>query len=111
MAGISWGLWGLTSLVMPQLVDSPVPGGDDSLIFLPEKSVAVLPFESQTVEEKAVCPASGMQNEIRSTLAKIADLKVISNTSVSSYAAGQPRKAAGELRAILVPKVAGQLVD
>jgi serine/threonine-protein kinase len=91
VAGISWGLWGLTSLVMPQLVDSPVPGGDDSLIFLPEKSVAVLPFESQTVEEKAVFPASGMQNEIRSTLAKIADLKVISNTSVSSYAAGQPR--------------------
>ena len=88
--GVSWGLWSLTSLVMRQLVDSPV-SEDDSLIFLPEKSVAVLPFEGPTVEGKTIFPASGMQAEIRSALAKIADLKVISNTSASSYAVGQPR--------------------
>src|SRR4029079_10175371 len=89
--GVSWGLWNLTSLVMPRLVDSPVSGGDDSLIFLPEKSVAVLPFEGPTVEGKSVFPASAIQAEIRSALAKIADLKVISNTSVSSYTVGQRR--------------------
>ena len=89
--GVSWSLWSLTNWVMPRLVDSPVSGGDDSLIFLPEKSVAVLPFEGPTVEKKTVFPASGMQAEIRSALAKIADLKVISNTSVSSYTVGQPR--------------------
>src|SRR6266566_3503522 len=57
--GVSWGLWSLTSVAVPQLVNSPVSGGDDSLIFLPEKSVAVLPFKGPSVEEKTVFPADG----------------------------------------------------
>src|SRR6266516_3530788 len=51
----------------------------------PEKSVAVLPFENLNKDEENAFFAGGMQDEILSDLAKIADLKVISRTSVMKY--------------------------
>jgi len=51
----------------------------------PEKSIAVLPFENLSTEEANAFFASGMQDEILSDLARIADLKVISRTSVMKY--------------------------
>ena len=53
---------------------------------LPEKSIAVLPFENLSAEKENAFFASGVQDEILSDLAKIADLKVISRTSVMQYA-------------------------
>src|SRR5437763_205542 len=55
------------------------------------KSIAVLPFENLTVEKENAFFPDGVQNEILSHLAKIADLKVISRTSVLPYSPSNPR--------------------
>src|SRR5438552_7477739 len=55
-----------------------------------EKSIAVLPFEKLGADKENAYFASGVQDEILSDLAKIADLKVISRTSVSQYQSGAP---------------------
>jgi TolB-like protein/Tfp pilus assembly protein PilF len=52
---------------------------------LPEKSIAVLPFENLSKDEENAFFAGGVQDEILTSLAKIADLKVISRTSVMNY--------------------------
>ena len=51
----------------------------------PEKSIAVLPFENLSKDEENAFFAGGVQDEILTDLAKIADLKVISRTSVMKY--------------------------
>jgi TolB-like protein/class 3 adenylate cyclase len=53
-----------------------------------EKSIAVLPFENLSEEKANAFFADGVQDEILTNLAKIADLKVISRTSVMQYKAG-----------------------
>src|SRR6266496_4756876 len=58
---------------------------------LPEKSVAVLPFENLSKDEENAYFAGGVQDEILTDLAKIADLKVISRTSVMKYKSGPER--------------------
>jgi TolB-like protein/Flp pilus assembly protein TadD len=50
-----------------------------------EKSIAVLPFENLSKDEENAFFAGGVQDEILTNLAKIADLKVISRTSVMQY--------------------------
>jgi TolB-like protein/Flp pilus assembly protein TadD len=52
---------------------------------IPEKSIAVLPFENRSEDKANAYFADGVQDEIRTDLAKIADLKVISRTSVMQY--------------------------
>jgi eukaryotic-like serine/threonine-protein kinase len=56
-----------------------------------EKSVAVLPFENLNKDEENAFLAGGVQDEILTDLAKIADLKVISRTSVMKYKSGLER--------------------
>jgi TolB-like protein/Flp pilus assembly protein TadD len=56
----------------------------------PAKSIAVLPFENLSANQETAFFADGVQDEILTDLAKIADLKVISRTSVMQYKA--PRK-------------------
>src|SRR5947208_12662246 len=51
----------------------------------PEKSIAVLPFSNLSKEQENAFFADGVQDEILSDLAKVADLKVISRTSVMPY--------------------------
>ena len=51
----------------------------------PDKSIAVLPFENLSEERQNEYFADGVQDEILTNLAKVADLKVISRTSVISY--------------------------
>jgi TolB-like protein len=51
----------------------------------PEKSIAVLPFQNLSKDEENAFFADGVQDEILTTLAKVADLKVISRTSVMQY--------------------------
>ncbi|MEO5721336.1 MAG: tetratricopeptide repeat protein, partial [Chthoniobacterales bacterium] len=51
----------------------------------PEKSIAVLPFESLSEDKTNAYFASGIQDEILTRLAKISDLKVISRTSTQQY--------------------------
>src|SRR5207247_8297359 len=54
-------------------------------------SISVHPFENLSAENENTYFADGVQNEILTGLAKIADLKVISRTSVMVYKAGNPR--------------------
>jgi len=58
---------------------------------IPEKSVAVLPFDNLSDEKQNAYFAAGVQDEILSDLARIADLKVISRTSANLYKSGNPR--------------------
>src|SRR5262249_54406153 len=57
----------------------------------PEKSIAVLPFSNLSKEQENAFFADGVQDEILSELAKAADLKVISRTSVMHYKSGVAR--------------------
>src|SRR6266404_1533816 len=56
-----------------------------------EKSIAVLPFDDLSDDEANSNCAVGVQDEILTDLAKIADLKVISRTSVMQYKTGGKR--------------------
>jgi TolB-like protein/Tfp pilus assembly protein PilF len=58
---------------------------------IPEKSIAVLPFENLSRDPDNAFFTDGVQNEILADLAKVADLKVISRTSVMLYKSGNPR--------------------
>jgi len=52
---------------------------------IPEKSIAVLPFENLSDDRQNTYFADGIQDDILSSLAKVADLKVISRTSVRQF--------------------------
>src|SRR5262249_45975202 len=52
---------------------------------VPQKSIAVLPFENLSDDKNAAYFADGIQDEILTKLASIADLKVISRTSTAKY--------------------------
>jgi TolB-like protein/class 3 adenylate cyclase/Tfp pilus assembly protein PilF len=65
---------------------SPVPEAA-----IPEKSIAVLPFENRSDDKQNAYFADGIQDEILTNLAKIADLRVISRTSVMQYKSGAER--------------------
>jgi len=56
-----------------------------------EKSIAVLPFENLSRDPDNAFFTDGVQDEILTDLAKIADLKVISRTSVMQYKTGVAR--------------------
>ena len=62
-----------------------------SALSVAEKSIAVLPFENLSEEKANAFFADGVQDEILTDLAKIADLKVISRTSVMQYKSGIAR--------------------
>jgi TolB-like protein/class 3 adenylate cyclase len=66
----------------------------------PDRSIAVLPFENLSEEKQNAYFADGVQDEILTDLAKIADLKVISRTSVMQYKSGIARN---------LPQIAGEL--
>jgi len=52
---------------------------------IPEKSIAVLPFENLSSEKENAYFAEGIQDEILTRLSKIAGLKVISRTSTQRF--------------------------
>jgi TolB-like protein/class 3 adenylate cyclase len=62
-----------------------------SSLSIAEKSIAVLPFENLSEEKANAFFADGVQDEILTNLARIADLKVISRTSVMQYKTGLQR--------------------
>jgi TolB-like protein/class 3 adenylate cyclase/Tfp pilus assembly protein PilF len=66
-------------------------GPSRSLAVAVEKSIAVLPFENLSEEKANAFFTEGVQDEILTHLARIADLKVISRTSVMQYKSGAPR--------------------
>ena len=56
-----------------------------------DKSIAVLPFDNRSSDKENAYFTDGVQDEILTNLAKIADLKVISRTSVLQYKSGVAR--------------------
>src|SRR5437899_5476867 len=56
-----------------------------------DKSIAVLPFENLSSDKENVYFTDGVQDQILTALAKVADLKVISRTSVMQYKSGTSR--------------------
>jgi len=71
-----------------------------SALRAPEKSIAVLPFENRSEDKANEFFADGVQDEILTDLSRIADLKVISRTSVMHYKSGVARN---------LPEIAHQL--
>ena len=69
--------------------NSSSPAGASAAI--PEKSIAVLPFENLSDDKQNAFFTDGVQDEILTDLAKVADLKVISRTSVMQYKSGAAR--------------------
>lgn len=65
----------------PGLTNSPVA----------EKSIAVLPFENLSTEKENAFFADGVQDQILTDLAKVADLKVIGHISVEQYKTDRAR--------------------
>src|SRR5437667_2858212 len=75
---------------------SNIASSTSTLAPLPEKSIAVLPFENLSAEKNDAFFADGIQDDILIKLAKIADLKVISRTSVMQYRGKQDVREIGD---------------
>jgi serine/threonine-protein kinase len=74
----------------PPTTTTRAPAGG-ALAAIPAKSIAVLPFENLSNEKENAYFADGVQDEILTGLSRVADLKVISRTSVMQYRAGPKR--------------------
>src|SRR5437660_149697 len=66
-------------------------GPTSSALRVLDKSIAVLPFENRSEDKANAYFTDGVQDEILTDLAKIADLKVIERTSVLQYKSGVAR--------------------
>src|SRR6266513_2370138 len=76
---------GVLLLVIAMLVYQRLPFRTQSGEAIPEKSIAVLPFANFSDEKANAFFADGIQDDILTSLAKIAQLKVISRSSVMQY--------------------------
>ena len=74
-------------------------------LLVPEKSIAVLPFENLSSEKENAFFTEGVQDEILTDLARVADLKVISRTSIMQYQASTKRNLRDIARALGVAHV------
>src|SRR4029450_13316625 len=74
----------------------PAAAGSASNPIVPHKSIAVLPFENLSKDKGDAFLADGVQDYVLTKLAKIADLKVISRTSVMQYRGKQDLRQIGE---------------
>src|SRR5262245_43389325 len=52
---------------------------------VPEKSIAILPFENRSDDKENAFLADGVQDEVLTSLVQVKDLKVIGGSSVMSY--------------------------
>src|SRR5436189_5409351 len=86
--GMRWAAIPAALLALAAIVAGIVmffPNRVRSVLAAPEKSIAVLPFENRSEDKANAYFADGIQDEILTRLAKIADLKVISRTSTQHY--------------------------
>ena len=77
----------------PTTTKTPLPSATaaSALATIPEKSIAILPFENLSEAKENAYFADGVQDEILTDLAKIAELKIISRVSVMQYKSGVAR--------------------
>src|SRR5246127_5747742 len=76
---------GVLLLVIAMLIVGQRPFYRQTGESISQKSIAVLPFENRSEDKANAYFADGIQEEILTRLAKIADLKVISRTSTQHY--------------------------
>jgi TolB-like protein/Tfp pilus assembly protein PilF len=88
---MGFGIWSLSRQLAPELTGVSASPEAAALAVLPEKSIAVLPLENLSEDKQNAFLADGVQDDIRTALAKVADLKVINRTSVNTYVAGTRR--------------------
>jgi TolB-like protein/predicted Zn-dependent protease len=79
------GRYSARSTAAPRQDSSPARAEPATVSTIPQKSIAVLPFENLSDDKSAAYFAEGIQDEILTKLASIADLKVISRTSTAKY--------------------------
>ncbi len=84
IAATAVGFWTFSDRPVSKSLPSSTPTANPAAS-IPEKSIAVLPFENLSVNQETEFFTDGVQDEILSNLAKVADLKVISRTSVMQY--------------------------
>jgi serine/threonine-protein kinase len=84
-------IWSLSRQLAPELISELESPEAAAMAVIPEKGIAVLPFENLSEDQQNAFLADGLQDDIRTTLAKVADLKVINRISVHTYPAGTPR--------------------
>jgi TolB-like protein/Tfp pilus assembly protein PilF len=83
---IAIGAWLFTHYrSFPVAASTTVNTGVTAQVNIPEKSIAVLPFENRSRDADNAYFADAIQDEILTRLSKIADLKVISRTSTQHY--------------------------
>lgn len=87
---LGFGLWSLSRQLAPQISALTSPKSTYVASF-PERSIAVLPFEDLSELKPEVSVADSIQDDILTALSKVADLRVISYTSVSAYVPAKPR--------------------
>jgi len=86
LLGIGFFVFFQRSAAPPVLVPTPAPKATPApAVETSSKSIAVLPFENLSVDPENVYFTDGVEDEIRSDLAKLSDLKVISRISVTQY--------------------------
>jgi len=85
---LGYQLWRTRNQSAPRQDASPARTGAATS---PAKSIAVLPFENLSRDPDNAFFTDGVQDEILTDLSRIADLKVISRTSVMQYKTGTPR--------------------
>ena len=76
---------GVLLLVIAMLVYQRLPFRSLAGETIPQKSIAVLPFENLSDDKANAFFAAGIQDDILTNLTKIGDLRVISRTSVERY--------------------------
>ena len=82
------GLVSIGLFLLGRYTASPVASGEGGRLgepSLPQKSIAVLPFENLSRDPDNAFFAEGVQDEILTRLAKVADLKVIARTSTQRF--------------------------
>ena len=84
------GSWTLSRRLALQISGQTSPKSTYVASF-PERSIAVLPFEDLTEPKPKLSVADSVQDDILTALSKVADLRVISYTSVSAYTPNEPR--------------------
>ncbi|TMP93116.1 MAG: hypothetical protein E6L07_10835 [Verrucomicrobia bacterium] len=85
--------WIFSRRASPPPATAAAPGARASSAPAPvrEKSIAILPFKNLSDEKENAYFADGVQDEILTHLAKVADLKIISRISVMQYKSGVAR--------------------
>jgi TolB-like protein/Tfp pilus assembly protein PilF len=105
-AALGLGLWSLSRKLAPQIT-APVSPDFAYMASFAERSIAVLPFDEPGGVAEDVSLSEAVQDDILHALSKVADLRVISRTSVANYPPGNARN----LRTIAQDLGAGHILE